>query len=242
MKIIVCENYEEISKKGAEIIAAEIKANPKAVLGLATGNTPIGIYKYLVEDYKAGRLDFSEVSSYNLDEYLPIKAADKNSYATFMHENLWDLVNMKPENCHIPNGEIDPAEAEAVCVAYDKAVEEAGGIDLQLLGIGRNGHIGFNEPAEALEMVTHATALTDSTMAANGSLFDDPADMPRHALTMGMGGIFAAKKVLLVASGKNKHEAVRVLLGDKLTTACPASLLKLHQNLILVCDKEAYNG
>jgi glucosamine-6-phosphate deaminase len=242
MQIIVCKNYEEISKKGAEIIAAEIKANPKAILGLATGNTPIGIYKYLVAAYKNGEVDFAEVSSYNLDEYLPIKAADKNSYATFMHENLWDLVNMKPENCHIPNGEIDPAEAEAFCTAYDKEIEEAGGIDLQLLGIGRNGHIGFNEPAEALEMGTHATELTESTMAANGPLFDDPADMPRHALTMGMGGIFAAKKVLLVANGKNKHEAIRGLLSDKLTTACPASLLKLHQNLILLCDEEAYNG
>ena len=234
MKLIVCKNYDEISKKGAEIIAAEIKKNPKAVLGLATGNTPIGIYKYLVEAYRAGEVDFAEVSSYNLDEYLPIKAADKNSYATFMHENLWDLVNMKAENCHIPNGEIDPADA--------KAIEQAGGIDLQLLGIGRNGHIGFNEPGDCLQMGTHATELTDSTMAANGPLFDDPADMPRHALTMGMGGIFAAKKVLLVANGKNKHEAICGLLGDTVTTACPASLLKLHQNLILLCDEEAYNG
>lgn len=242
MKIIVCENYEEVSKKGAEIIAAEIKANPKTILGLATGNSPIGIYRHLVAAHKAGELDFSEVSSYNLDEYLPIKAADKNSYAYFMHDNLWDHVNMKPENCHIPNGDVDPADAPAVCAAYDKAVEAAGGIDLQLLGIGHNGHIGFNEPDAALEMGTHVTALTDSTIAANSPLFDNPADMPHHALTMGMGGIFAAKKVLLIAGGKGKHAAIRGLLSDKITTACPASLLKLHQNLILICDKEAYNG
>ena len=242
MQVFVCENYEELSAKAAEIIAEEIKANPRAVLGLATGNTPIGIYRCLVEMYRRGELDFLEVSSYNLDEYLPIKASDKNSYAAFMHLHLWDRVNMKAENCHIPNGDIAMEEAPAVCAAYDAAVAAAGGIDLQLLGIGRNGHIGFNEPGESLQMGTHATPLTASTIAANGPLFEDPADMPRDALTMGLGGIFAARRILLVANGKNKHEAIRGLLGDAVSTACPASLLKLHQNLILVCDKEAYYG
>ena len=242
MKVIVCENYEEISRKGAEIIAAEVKANPKAILGLATGNTPIGIYKYLVEDYKAGTLDFADVSSYNLDEYLPIKAADKNSYATFMHENLWDLVNMKPENCHIPNGNIALEDAESQCAAYDDAIKAAGGIDLQLLGIGRNGHIGFNEPAESLSVGTHPVKLTESTLAANGPLFDDPAEMPRHAVTMGMGSIFSAKKILIIANGKAKHDAIKGLLCGGITTSLPASLLLLHPDVTLICDKEAYNG
>ena len=242
MQIIVCENYEELSRKGAELIAAEVKANPAAVLGLATGNTPIGIYRYLVEDYKQGKLDFSDVKTYNLDEYLPIDPADENSYCAFMHYHLWDKVNLKPENCHIPAGNVGMENAAAECAAYDKQIEAAGGIDLQLLGIGRNGHIGFNEPGDHLLTGTHAVELTESTMAANGPLFENPADMPRHALTMGMGAIFAAKKVLLVANGKNKHDAVMGLLADEITTNLPASLLKLHQNLILLCDKEAYDG
>ena len=242
MQIIVCENYEEMSQKGAEIIAAEVKSNPKAILGLATGNTPIGIYRYLVEAYHKGGLDFSEVQTYNLDEYLPIDPADENSYAAFMHDHLWDKVNLKPEHCNIPAGNVGMEGAAAECAAYDQRIQAAGGIDLQLLGIGRNGHIGFNEPGDALHTGTHAVKLTDSTIAANGPLFANPDDMPRHALTMGMGAIFAAKKVLLVANGKNKHEAVKGLLGDAITTACPASLLKLHQNLILLCDKEAYHG
>ncbi|MBE6702525.1 MAG: glucosamine-6-phosphate deaminase [Ruminococcaceae bacterium] len=242
MQIIVCENYEELSKKGAELIGAEVMANPNAVLGLATGNTPIGIYRYLVESYQRGELDFSNVKTYNLDEYLPIDPADENSYCAFMHMHLWDKVNLKAENCHIPAGNVGMENAAAECAAYDKRIEAAGGIDLQLLGIGRNGHIGFNEPGDHLLCGTHAVELTESTIAANGPLFENPDDMPRHALTMGMGAIFAAKKVLLVANGKNKHQAIQGLLADKITTELPASLLKLHQNLILLCDKEAYNG
>ena len=241
MKIIICKNYEELSQKGAEMIADVIKSNPKAVLGLATGNSPIGIYRHLVAAYERGEIDFSNVRSFNLDEYLPIDPADPNSYCAFMHEHLWDKVNMKSENCNIPSGKsVDGAEAE--CRAYDARIEAAGGIDIQLLGIGRNGHIGFNEPAGSLLMGTHPVQLTESTLAANGPLFDDPAKMPRHAVTMGLGAIFAAKKVLLVANGKSKHEAIKGMLGDELTTAIPASLLKLHPDLTLICDEEAYNG
>ncbi|MBQ8357952.1 MAG: glucosamine-6-phosphate deaminase [Clostridia bacterium] len=242
MKIIVCENYEELSKKGAELIGAEVKKNPDAVLGLATGNSPIGIYRCLVEAYQKGELDFSRVQTYNLDEYLPIDPADKNSYCAFMHEHLWDKVNLKAEHCHIPAGNIAPEEAPAVCAAYDKAIEAAGGIDLQLLGIGQNGHIGFNEPAETLLTGTHAVKLTDSTLKVNGQLFENPDDMPRHAVTMGLGAIFAAKKVLLIANGKNKHAAIKGMLDDGVTTALPASLLKLHPDLTVLCDKEAYHG
>lgn len=242
MNIIVCKNYEEISEKAAALIAAQIKAKPDCVLGLATGNSPIGVYRYLVAAYERGELDFSKVSTYNLDEYLPIDPADENSYCAFMHYHLWDKVNLKAENCHIPSGNIAPEQADAVCAAYDAAVRAAGGIDLQLLGIGHNGHIGFNEPDSELIMATHAVKLTDSTIAANGPLFANPDDMPRHALTMGLGCIFEAKSILLVANGKGKHAAIQSLLNGTVTTNSPASLLKLHPNVTVICDEEAYNG
>ncbi len=242
MKIIVCENYQEISAKGAAIIAEQIKAKPDSVLGLATGNSPIGIYENLCRMNTRGEISFSQVKSFNLDEYLPIKPEDPNSYCAFMHQNLWDHVDIKPENCHIPNGNIDPASAEAVCRAYDADIEAAGGIDLQLLGIGRNGHIGFNEPDAALVVGTHPTALTESTIEANSVLFENPDDMPRHALTMGMGLIKNAKKILLVANGKSKYDAIQGLINDKITTDLPASLLKLHNDVVILCDKEAYFG
>ncbi|MBO5326536.1 MAG: glucosamine-6-phosphate deaminase [Clostridia bacterium] len=242
MKVIVCENYEEMSDKGAALIAAEVRQNPEAVLGLATGSSPIGMYSRLVAAYERGELDFSKVKTYNLDEYLPIDPANKNSYCAFMHEHLWDKVNLKPENCHIPNGNIALEDAEAQCAAYDDAIKAAGGIDLQLLGIGRNGHIGFNEPAESLSVGTHPVKLTESTLAANGPLFDDPSEMPRHAVTMGMGSIFSAKKILIIANGKAKHDAIKGLLNGGITTALPASILLLHPDVTLICDKEAYNG
>ena len=242
MQVIICKNYDEASRKSADVIAAEIKKNPKAILGLATGNTPIGTYACLVDAYNKGELDFAEVRSYNLDEYLPIEPSDPNSYNAFMHYHLWDKVNMKPENCHIPAGNVSFAEAPAMCEAYDKEIAAAGGIDIQLLGVGRNGHLGFNEPAEVMQAGTHVTGLTDSTVAANSVLFENPDDMPRNAVTMGLGSIFAAKKLLVVALGKNKHEAVKAILADGVTTSCPASLLKLHRDVVLVVDEEAYNG
>ena len=242
MKVIICENYEEMSDKGAALIAAEVKQNPNAVLGLATGSSPIGMYDRLVKAYEKGELDFSSVKTYNLDEYLPIDPANKNSYCAFMHEHLWDKVNLKSENCHIPSGNIALEDAEKQCAAYDDAIKAAGGIDLQLLGIGRNGHIGFNEPAESLSVGTHPVKLTESTLAANGPLFDDPSEMPRHAVTMGMGSIFSAKKILIIANGKAKHDAIKGLLNGGITTALPASLLLLHPDVTLICDKEAYNG
>lgn len=242
MQVIVCENYEEISVKGAEIIAGQIKVKPDSVLGLATGNSPIGIYDRLCMMHKVGALDFSKVKSFNLDEYLPIEPSDPNSYAAFMHEHLWDKVNMKPENCHIPSGNVALEDADVSCRRYDLSIEEAGGIDLQLLGIGRNGHIGFNEPDEKLTVGTHVTALTESTVEANSVLFPSPDMMPRHAVTMGMGVIRNARKILLVANGKNKHEALMGLLGGEITTKVPASLLNLHPDVTVICDKEAYYG
>ena len=240
MQVYVYKNEAEVARAASMVFASEILKKPDCVIGLATGSTPVPTYQQLIKLNREGMIDFSRVRSFNLDEYVGLPEDHPCSYRYFMNDQLFNHINIDISNTHVPSG--IAYNMNAAAAAYDKAIHEAGGIDLQLLGIGRNGHIGFNEPAEALEMGTHATELTDSTMAANGPLFDDPADMPRHALTMGLGGIFAAKKVLLIANGKNKHEAICGLLGDKLTTACPASLLKLHQNLILLCDKEAYNG
>ena len=233
MKKIVCKNYDEMSKCGADIVAAQIKAKPDSVLGLATGSTPIGLYKCLREM----PLDFSNLSSYNLDEYYPIAKANDQSYAYFMNDNLFQYITVKSKD--IPNGEA--ADAEAECRRYDKAIEQAGGIDLQILGLGVNGHIGFNEPAEALSVGTHAVDLTESTIEANARFFANKDDVPRRALTLGLGGIMRAKKILVLASGKNKADIVKKMFSGEVTTDVPASLLQLHNDVTVVIDEEA-NG
>ena len=240
MKVIVCQDYAEMSVKAARIIAGQIISKPDGILGLATGSTPEGAYKELIRLYENGLIDFSDIKTYNLDEYYPIKPDNDQSYRYFMDHHLFNYVNIKKENVHIPSGEMKNPAVE--CKEYDEMVEKDGGIDLQLLGIGRNGHIGFNEPAETLFDGTHVTGLTESTIEANSVLFPSPDMMPRHAVTMGMGLIRNARKILLVANGKNKHEALMGLLEGGITTAIPASLLKLHPNVIVVCDEEAYHG
>ena len=242
MKFILCKTYDEVTEKAAELIANEVRENPSAVLGLATGSSPIRVYERLYEMYKAGELDFSDVRTYNLDEYLPIDPKDPNSYCAFMHKHLWDKVNLAPENVHIPAGNTPLDQAEEECRRYDKMIEDEGGIDLQLLGIGRNGHIGFNEPAETLELGTHTVKLTESTIEANSVLFEDPNQMPRHAVTTGLGSICGAKKILLIAGGKDKHDAITGLLNGEVTTMLPASLLKLHHDFTVICDYAAYYG
>ncbi len=238
MKVIVCNNYEEVSKATADIIAEVVKNKPDCVLGLATGSTPVGAYEILSEMCSAGELDFSNVKSYNLDEYYPMKADNRQSYRYFMNENLFSKINIKPENTHVPSGDCD--DVDAMCADYEKAINEAGGIDIQLLGIGRNGHIGFNEPGEFLYPDTHKTALTDDTMEANARFFSEDEVIPNAAVTMGMGTILRAKRIVIAASGASKKEAVAGILSGMLTTQCPASLLNLHSDVILVCDREAY--
>ncbi len=233
MKKIVCKNYDELSKCGADIVAAQVKTKPDSVLGLATGSTPIGLYKYLREM----PLDFSNISAYNLDEYYPIDKANDQSYAYFMDDNLFQYITVKSKD--IPNGEAPDAEAE--CRRYDKAIEQAGGIDLQILGLGVNGHIGFNEPAEALSVGTHAVDLTESTIEANARFFANKEDVPRRALTLGLGGIMKAKKILVLASGKNKADVVKKMFSGEVTTDVPASLLQLHSDVTVIVDEEA-NG
>ncbi len=240
MKIIVCDNYDEMSRTGAEIIAEGMKAKPDYILGLATGSTPVGMYRELARMNKAGEIDFSKVVSYNLDEYYPISPENDQSYRYFMNHNLFNHVNIDINNTHVPDG--SAADPEAACRAYDAEYAATGYADLQVLGIGQNGHIAFNEPEEALTVGTHVTALTQNTIEANSRFFASIKDVPTKAMTMGMGTIMSAKKILMLINGKNKHAALTALLDDKITTAVPATLLKLHPDVVILCDKDAYNG
>lgn len=239
MKVIVCKNYDEVSANAAEIFKEQINSKPDCVLGLATGSTPIGMYSRLVDMYNKKEVDFSQVTTFNLDEYYPILQEDEQSYHTFMNTNLFSKINIDPSRIHIPNGETtDPA---AECEAYEKAISEHGGVDLQILGIGRNGHIGFNEPSMRLNTRTHITALTTDTIEANARFFESSSKVPTHALTMGISTIMSSKKIILLATGRSKHNAVKELLSTDITTDNPATMLKMHPDFTLICDTEAYS-
>ncbi|MDT3662799.1 MAG: glucosamine-6-phosphate deaminase [Anaerobiospirillum sp.] len=237
MRIYRANSYEELSRKAANIISAQVIIKPNSVLGLATGSSPIGTYKQLIEWYKKGDLDFAEVKSVNLDEYRGLGKESDQSYVYFMHHNFFDHINIKPENINIPDGKNPDAAAE--CARYDKVIEDLGGIDIQLLGIGRNGHIGFNEPGAAFEKDTHCVDLTESTIEANKRFFASADDVPRQAYTMGIRSIMHAKQVLLIASGKDKAEAIYKSFWGPVTPEVPASVLQLHQNVVLVADNDA---
>lgn len=240
MKVIVCDNYEEMSEQGARIVASQLTLKPNSILGLATGSTPVGMYSRLGELYKEGKVDFSSVSSFNLDEYYPITPDNSQSYYYFMEENLFSKVNIDRANTHIPNG--NSADPDEECRKYDEMIDKSAGVDLQILGIGQNGHIGFNEPDDALFVGTHVTELTESTIKANSRFFNSIDEVPTKALTMGIATIMKARKIIILANGKNKHNAVKELLNDKINTHVPATLLKVHPDVVLICDKEAYNG
>lgn len=239
-RIIVCKDYAEMSRRAADVFAEYIRKNPNGVLGLATGSSPEGLYDCLVDDYKAGLIDFSGLTSYNLDEYYPIDPAHEQSYRRFMDEHLFDRVNIDKSRTFVPDGQAaDPA---AFCAAYDARVAAAGGIGIQLLGVGRNGHIGFNEPADALIGATHLTDLTANTIDANSRFFASANDVPRQAITMGIDNIMNAGIVVLVASGKGKHEAIQALLSGEYDTHKPVTLLRAHPGLRVFCDTEAFYG
>ena len=240
MKIIVCENYAEMSARAAELIADLVKNKPDCVLGLATGSTPVGMYKELIAKNTAGEISFKDVTTYNLDEYYPIEPTHEQSYRYFMNVNLFDHIDIDKAKTFVPNGLTENPEEEGA--AYDAAIEAAGGVDLQVLGIGQNGHIAFNEPDDALIAGTHITALTDDTIEANSRFFASKADVPTRAFTMGIGSIMKAKKIILLANGANKHAAIAQMLDDKITTQCPATILKAHADVYLFCDKAAYEG
>lgn len=237
MKVIVAKNYEEMSKIAAKEIAKLLYVKPEAVLGLATGSTPEGVYKELAELNKQNRVDFSKVTSYNLDEYRGLKGDHPQSYRYFMNTNLFNHVNIDKSRTHVPNGAAEDIEKE--CREYDEAIENAGGIDLQLLGIGTNGHIGFNEPSDFLNLNTHLTDLTEDTIKANSRFFDSIDEVPTEAITMGLGSIMKAKKIILLASGEKKAEIIAKLVEDKISTRVPASMLQVHQNVLVIVDQEA---
>ena len=240
MKFIEVKTYEELSEIAANIIAAQVTLKPDCVLGLATGSTPVGTYKKLAEKNKAGVIDFSAVKTVNLDEYEGLEGTHDQSYRYFMNKNLFDNINIDKANTHVPNGCAKDLEKEGK--EYDEAIEAAGGIDVQLLGIGRNGHIAFNEPDDALIAGTHPTSLTQDTIEANSRLFNSIDEVPTKALTMGMGSILKSRMIVLLANGKNKHTAFKMLLNDEITTSNPSTFLKVHPNVVLICDEECYNG
>ena len=226
-------------QKVARLFAAQITLKPASVLGLATGSTPVGMYAELVTKYKEGRLDFSAVRTVNLDEYVGLTGDNDQSYRYFMNHNLFDLVNIDKANTHVPNGmAADPA---AECAAYDQVVESMGGVDIQLLGIGNNGHIGFNEPCGHFPVDTHLVDLTESTITANARFFATMDEVPRQALTMGIGTIMKAKKVVLMASGKAKAQIIRDTMFGPVTPNVPASVLQLHPDALVFVDEEAYS-
>ena len=235
MKKIVCDNYEELSRAAADIIAEQLSRKPDSVLGLATGSTPLGLYSELVRRHAAGTVDFSKARSFNLDEYYPIEKNHPQSYNRFMRENLFEKIGFT--SYRLPNGETDDPDAE--CAKYDAEIAAAGGIDIQLLGIGANGHVGFNEPADHYSIPTYLVELAESTLIANSRFFTDGAIQPTSALTMGFGAIFGAKKILLLISGQSKAPIARRLFESKIHTDVPASLLLLHHDLTVIMDKAA---
>ena len=237
MRIIRTKDYEDMSRRAAAIIAAQVVLKPDCVLGLATGGTPVGIYKNLVNWYQGGDLDFSEVTSVNLDEYRGLPRAHKESYWSFMHRNLFDYVNMNPNHINLPDGMNMDADAE--CARYDRVIESVGGIDLQLLGIGHDGHIGFNEPSNAFDLGTHCVKLTDETIDANQRFFNNREEVPREAYTMGTRTIMQARKVLMVVSGKDKAEIIKKAFYGPVTPEVPASILQMHPDFTLVADEDA---
>ena len=237
MRIIRTKNYDEMSRKAAAIIAAQVIHKPNCVLGLATGGTPVGTYKNLVEWYKSGDLDFSEVSTVNLDEYRGLPREHRESYWSFMHRNLFDHVNIPQDRINLPDGTNMDADAE--CKRYDAVIASMGGVDLQLLGIGHDGHIGFNEPSDAFDMGTHCVDLTEETIEANKRFFASRDEVPRQAYTMGTHTIMSARKVLMIVSGKDKAEIIKQAFFGPVTPHVPASILQMHPNFVLVADEDA---
>ena len=237
LKVIWTRDYDDMSRKAANVISAQVILKPDSVLGLATGSTPLGIYKTLIGWYQKGDLDFAQVRSVNLDEYQGLPKEHDQSYYYFMNENFFKHINIDRSQTYLPDGMNMDAEGE--CARYHQVLMGMGGIDLQLLGIGNNGHIGFNEPAEDFADQTHCVKLTESTIKANSRFFASEAEVPRYAYTMGIGEIMSASRILIVASGKAKAPIIRELLHGPVTPHVPASILKFHHDATLIADEDA---
>jgi glucosamine-6-phosphate deaminase len=237
MRIIIAKDYDELSKKTANLLASQITLKPNSVLGLATGSTPVGAYNDLVRIYKEGDINFTEVVTFNLDEYYGLDKENPQSYYYFMMENLFKHVNINKHNIHIPNGRAKDIELE--CIEYENKIKQAGGIDLQLLGIGRNGHIGFNEPDVKFEAQTHLVTLDEDTIEANSRFFTALDEVPRKAISMGIKTIMHSRKIILLASGEEKAETINSMINGKITPELPASVLQLHPDVVVLLDEKA---
>lgn len=233
MQVIKTGSYEELSRRAAGLIAAQVLLKPNCVLGLATGSTPIGTYQKLAEWHKTGELDFSGATSVNLDEYIGLDGSSDQSYRYFMNHNLFQYINLPLSRTYVPNGKAEDMQQE--CENYDQLIRSLGGIDLQLLGIGHNGHIGFNEPGTVFVKETHIVELGESTIQANARFFQSIDEVPRKAVTMGIGAIMQSKKVLLIANGEDKKEIVEKAFYGPVTPEVPASVLQLHPDLTVIC-------
>lgn len=237
MKVIVTKDYTQMCKLASRIFAAQITLKPESVLGLATGSTPVEMYNELVEMYKEGRVDFSKVRTVNLDEYAGLDGSNDQSYRYFMNHNLFDHINIDKDNTNVPNGVA--ADLQAECERYEQVVADMGGVDIQLLGIGNNGHIAFNEPCEEFPEKTHIVDLTQNTIEANARFFSSMDEVPKKALTMGIGTIMKAKKIVLLANGAKKAQTIYDTVYGPITPKVPASVLRLHPDVTIFADEEA---
>ncbi|MBZ4662747.1 MAG: nagB [Caloramator sp.] len=237
MRIIVTENYDELSKKAADIVASQLILKPRSVIGFATGGTPIGMYKEIVKMYREGKFSFKDVVTFNLDEYYGLDRENPQSYYFYMMEHLFKYVDIDKNNINIPDGRAEDIEKE--CIEYEEKIEKAGGIDLQILGIGKNGHIGFNEPDVKFEAKTHLVRLDEDTIKANSRFFNSIEEVPTKAISMGIKTIMHARKIVLLASGKQKAEIIEKMVNGPITPDVPASILQLHPDVTLILDKEA---
>ncbi len=237
MQVLIRNDYGEVSDLAAQIVARTLNSKPDAVLGLATGSTPLGLYEELVKMYERGALDFSQTTTFNLDEYVGLGRDDPQSYHHFMHENFFRHINISPQNIYIPSGTTD--NYEAFCAWYENRIVESGGIDLQILGVGSDGHIAFNEPSSSLGSRTRIKTLAKQTIEDNARFFDRPEDVPIYAITMGVGTILEARKLLLIATGEAKADAVAATVEGPVTSMVTASALQLHRDAIVVLDRAA---
>ncbi|MED1489255.1 glucosamine-6-phosphate deaminase [Bacillus smithii] len=237
MRVVKVANYEEMSQKAAECIIRQVKEKPDSVLGLATGGTVIGTYQLLAKDHQKNGTSYRQILTVNLDEYIGISPEHEQSYHFYMKKRLFDHIQIPPENTYLPDGQAEDLEEE--CKRYDERIESLGGIDLQLLGIGVNGHIGFNEPGTPFDSKTHIVELSESTRKANARFFNTLEEVPKKAITMGIETIINSKKILLLASGLKKAPIIRKLFQEGITEEIPASVLKKHENVVLIADEEA---
>lgn len=237
MNVLIYDTEEQIGIAAGNYMCGQVLAKPNSVLGLATGSTPLKPYNHMIRLYEQGAVDFSKVTTFNLDEYCKLDVEDKNSYHSFMHENLFDHINIPKERIHFLDG--NAADLEAECKQYEESIRAAGGIDIQLLGIGSNGHIAFNEPSDSFQRWTHVVSLKESTIQDNSRFFNTIEEVPTQALTMGIGSIMQAKRILIIALGEHKAKAIKQVISGNVTPECPASVLQFHTDVTLMLDRGA---